>query len=368
MPTASTTPPTASPAVSRTSPPSTGAGRGRRTAASSTTAPRPIPRASRGASARSTSGGMSRTASGPVTTCPTSCPTRRRPSGLSRAPGAPQGSRATTRSSCRPTARDGCSRRWACSTGRFRRTTSLRSRRSATRSTRNSRTRRARSSHATTTCGARPVTRRVRLLRVERVADRRLLRLVVRRKRPVEHAHRREQPSLAVGLHDERVVAREPRGAPGARLRPEGRRLVGHEVGHVVTGPLAVLDVPPDVLLALAPRLALGIGRGAVVEDAAVRRPRPAPVEGGEGLLTAGLAVGGVVDAVGIHPGVDPATPGRGPVGLHLGVGAQRLALLVAREVTTLDLREHRLSVRIAVLVSGVVPRQVQQGPVAFVG
>src|SRR3954453_23633326 len=43
--------------------------------------------------------------------------------------------------------------------------------------------------------------------RVERVQDGRLLRLVVRRERAVGQAVRREQPRLAVGLHDERLVA-----------------------------------------------------------------------------------------------------------------------------------------------------------------
>src|SRR5256884_3178588 len=35
--------------------------------------------------------------------------------------------------------------------------------------------------------------------------------------------------------------------------------------------------IPPDQLLLLAPRLAVEIGGGAVVEDAAGRRPREAP-------------------------------------------------------------------------------------------
>src|SRR3712207_7763412 len=38
-------------------------------------------------------------------------------------------------------------------------------------------------------------------------------------------------------------------------------RLVLGEVGDVVAGPLALLLVPPDVLLALRPRPAVGIGR-----------------------------------------------------------------------------------------------------------
>jgi formate dehydrogenase major subunit len=48
---------------------------------------------------------------------------------------APRASPATTRSSCRPTARAGCTRRAGCSTGRCRRTTSRTSRPSATRCT-----------------------------------------------------------------------------------------------------------------------------------------------------------------------------------------------------------------------------------------
>ena len=57
---------------------------------------------------------------------------------------------------------------------------------------------------------------RVGLLAVERVAHRRLVRLVVRRQRPVEQPGRRVQPALAVGLHDERVVAGEPVRPAGA--------------------------------------------------------------------------------------------------------------------------------------------------------
>ena len=44
-------------------------------------------------------------------------------------------------------------------------------------------------------------------LPVQRVRERRLVRLVVRRQRPVLEALRDEQPAAPVGLHDERVVA-----------------------------------------------------------------------------------------------------------------------------------------------------------------
>ena len=66
-------------------------------------------------------------------------------------PGAGGARAATTRSSCRPTARAGCSRRTGWSTGRCRRTTSRPSRRSATRSTASRPTRPARCTAARTT-------------------------------------------------------------------------------------------------------------------------------------------------------------------------------------------------------------------------
>ena len=65
--------------------------------------------------------------------------------------GSPRRCAATTRSSCRPTARPGCSRPTAWSTGRCRRTTSRTSRRCATRCTASRATRRARSTAARTT-------------------------------------------------------------------------------------------------------------------------------------------------------------------------------------------------------------------------
>ena len=111
-PTGSTRRPAASPARSRTGWPPSGAGRGRRTGACSTTAPPPT-RTGRPWSERKTLRlvGRGARASGPATTCPdfeeTKPPTYRPPPGRDRAGGA---SPATTRSSCRATARAGCTR------------------------------------------------------------------------------------------------------------------------------------------------------------------------------------------------------------------------------------------------------------------
>src|SRR2546429_6661861 len=71
--------------------------------------------------------------------------------------------------------------------------------------------------------------------------------------------------------------------------------------------------IPPDQLLLLAPRLAVEIGGGAVVEDAAVRRPRETPavcqVVGAVGRLARGRLVDELaVRALHGDARIDPAT------------------------------------------------------------
>ena len=111
-----------------------GLGLAARTGASSTTAPRPTPTATRGATRKALRlVGRRRRAAGPATTSPTSFADRApdyRTAG--RTPRDLTPCAATTRSSCRPTARAGCTRRPGCSTGRCPRTTSRRTPRSPT--------------------------------------------------------------------------------------------------------------------------------------------------------------------------------------------------------------------------------------------
>src|SRR5437868_2484188 len=49
------------------------------------------------------------------------------------------------------------------------------------------------------------------------------------------------------------------------------------KVGNVESAPVFLLFVPPDKLLAVAPRLAIRTRRSAVVDDAAIIRPGKAP-------------------------------------------------------------------------------------------
>src|SRR5882762_4394644 len=105
-----------------------------------------------------------------------------------------------------------------------------------------------------------------------------------------------------------------------------------------MAGPLGA--VPPHPLLALAPGPALGVGGGAVVEDPAIGRPRPAPLE-----LSAGgsrgiglLARGEISVQGGKHAAVNPGRAGRGPVVLELAEAGEMPARL--RRVVAVDVLE----------------------------
>src|SRR5436309_1818173 len=98
---------------------------------------------------------------------------------------------------------------------------------------------------------------RALLLCVKQVRERRFLRLVVGRQRAVDEARRRVDPAEPVRVEDERGVAAQPLEAFLRAAGPVVRRLGGREVRAVAEArPLLLVRVPPDVALALGPRLA----------------------------------------------------------------------------------------------------------------
>ena len=206
---------------------------------------------------------------------------------------------------------------------------------------------------------------RLVLLRVHDVRQLRFHGLVVSRDRAIDHALRCEQPALTVGLHDERVIAGKRRGATHGRIGACLRVEAHGEVGDVVTDPLLLVFVPPDPCLLRAPRLALGVRGSAVVKDLAVGRPHPAPFPFGVGAAIGGLAHRRMVDAVGIHTGVDPAATGGGTVSLHIDELRKGLALVLTLGVIPVDLANHSFGIDLAVFIERVVPRHVKHGPIA---
>src|ERR1051326_4017914 len=109
------------------------------------------------------------------------------------------------------------------------------------------------------------------------------------------------------------------------RHRRSIRRLADRKVRHVVTGPRLALCVPPDVALALAPRFALRISGGAVVENAAVGRPRVAPIQAYPVVtLTVASAVAAFFR---VDSAIDPAATRGGPIVFERGEARYQLAV-----------------------------------------
>src|SRR2546425_7859299 len=174
--------------------------------------------------------------------------------------------------------------------------------------------------------------------------------ILVRGERPVTEAGGHDQPRHAVRLQDEGLASAERIHAGRAGLRLRGGWLGRREVGHVVADPLLLGLVPPPPLLALAPRPALQIRRGAVVDDSAVSWPRVAPVELGAALVRRiglparrPILAGRRKDAA-----VDPGGACRRAVILEIAEGRHVPAGVVA--VVAVDLLEELHGVRLAAL------------------
>src|ERR1700738_3300275 len=105
----------------------------------------------------------------------------------------------------------------------------------------------------------------VGLLRMERIFNRTFDRFVVFGERSIGKSPERPKDSpYALRIHDERTHVIFGLG-------------IDLEVHPVVANPFLLLFVPPDLFSRWIPGLAVDVARCAIVEDAAIRRPRPAP-------------------------------------------------------------------------------------------
>src|SRR6202011_151424 len=127
----------------------------------------------------------------------------------------------------------------------------------------------------------------------------------------------------------------------------------------VVARPFALLLVPPHKLLALTPGLPVRPRGGAVVEDAAVRRPSKGPAMGVDSGRLA--PVGPVFPRLGKDARVDPAAARRGPVRLQVRKAANELAI---GDRPAVDLLEDLLDVGLPMPALGPVvpPERIQSG------
>src|SRR4029077_8250664 len=109
------------------------------------------------------------------------------------------------------------------------------------------------------------------------IANWRLQSFVVRWQGTVGQSLWGENPARPIGVQDERLIPSKSFVTLCVFRRLVIRRFRPREVGYIESCPLFVLLIPPNELLALAPRPSIRAGRGAVIEDAAVGRPRQAP-------------------------------------------------------------------------------------------
>src|SRR5579863_5250659 len=115
------------------------------------------------------------------------------------------------------------------------------------------------------------------LFGINRISDGRLKRLIVSWKRSVRKTNRDPDPSETIAMQEEGLVARQTVVAHRARWRHVVWRLRHREVGNVQARPFLTFGIPPYQLLALAPGLAVGTGRGAIVDYSPVGRPGEPP-------------------------------------------------------------------------------------------
>src|SRR5690606_31023848 len=133
-------------------------------------------------------------------------------------------------------------------------------------------------------------------------------------------------------MHRERTVGQKPTSPETCdtlRLHDEGadctvRRDGRYVVRNIRTRP--TLTVPVHVLLGFAPRLAVGVGRSTVVLNAAVGRPREAPVRVDTQTRRVGV-VAPLSHVAGrtIEAGVDPHTAVSGAVVPHFSKRGETL-------------------------------------------
>ena len=175
-------------------------------------------------------------------------------------------------------------------------------------------------------------------------------------------------------MHDERVGAGLPRQADAVVVRGRIGRFVDREVGHVVADPRAfligpALRIPPDIALAVAPRLAVGAGRGAVVHDVAIGGPVEPPAQAD---VVVWFAAGRQISVrSGEHARVNPVAA-RGAAVVFQDTKAAQMAL--RGHVIAVDFLENlqRAGLVFDVPVGGlarlrlVVPGQIQKALIAW--
>ena len=195
----------------------------------------------------------------------------------------------------------------------------------------------------------------IRLLAVERIFNRRFQWLVMRRQRTILQSAGNIEPAHTIRMQSER-----PRAAK--RLRAvtfmNVRGMIGRHffvvIGIVEARPMLFLVVPPNQLLALTPRFAIGPRGSAVVNDSTIIRPSKAPAMAKQIL---GISFfGAIVVFLRKYSAVNPGSAcGRAIILQIFDV----LKLLARGQRKTVDFSQHFFDIGLRMLAfGGVLPGQ----------
>src|SRR6266513_4928809 len=156
-----------------------------------------------------------------------------------------------------------------------------------------------------------PMLRRICVVQIKFIRDWRLERLVMRWKRPIFQTFRHVNPAQPVLVEHERRVAGNRVQAFCAYLRFVVRRFSLNKSGNINTGPF--FRVPPNQFFSFTPGTPVWPRTRAIVNDAAVARPREAPAVPE---IIPRLARSGLVDTIAAeNAGINPAAGRGGSVG-----------------------------------------------------
>src|SRR5258708_6369231 len=119
---------------------------------------------------------------------------------------------------------------------------------------------------------------------IEQIYDGGLYRLIMRGQWSIGQSTRNEEPASTFTHHYKWIRSRMRIQSTPHRVSFSSRRLRLRKVWHIVPNPtpfcaipIIVFRVPPDIFLALGPRLAFRISGGTIIKNVPVRGPRKAP-------------------------------------------------------------------------------------------
>src|SRR5215472_9717808 len=129
------------------------------------------------------------------------------------------------------------------------------------------------------------------------------------------------------------------------QIRRSLRGQIFFEIRVVETGPLFSFSVPPHKFLTLTPRFALGVGRGAIIDNATVIRPGKSPTVAEQILWIAFVC--SIAAFLGKYAAVNPGTTSGCAVILQVLHVRQ---LLPFGQAVAIDLFENDFNIRLTVL------------------